>query len=40
MSREQLDTLFATVRAEGRAALMPFMTAGLPSDDAGVDRQQ
>jgi tryptophan synthase alpha chain len=31
MSRERLAELFATCRAERRAALMPYMTAGLPT---------
>ena len=33
MSRSDLQQLFATCRAENRAALMPYMTAGLPSPD-------
>lgn len=31
MSRERLDDLFATVRAEKRLAFMPYLTAGLPN---------
>jgi tryptophan synthase alpha chain len=37
VSRNQLTTLFETVRAEHRTALMPFMTAGLPSEVTSVD---
>ncbi len=37
MSRAGLDTLFAANRAAGRTALLPFMTAGLPSVAASVD---
>lgn len=31
MSRQQLADVFTTCRAEDRAALMPYMTAGLPT---------
>ncbi len=31
MSRARLEELFAEVRTSGRTALLPFMTAGLPS---------
>jgi tryptophan synthase alpha chain len=31
MGVERLDSLFATTRSEGRAAFLPFMTAGLPT---------
>ncbi|MCY4368226.1 MAG: tryptophan synthase subunit alpha [bacterium] len=37
MSRKDLDRLFATVRAEGRTAFLPFMTAGLPTPEQTVD---
>ncbi len=30
MGRERLSSLFARTRAEGRAVLLPYMTAGLP----------
>lgn len=33
MSADRLRDLFATVRAEGRTAFLPFMTAGLPDPD-------
>lgn len=33
----QLAGLFATTRAAGRAALLPYLTAGLPDPDASVD---
>jgi len=38
MSRQKLADLFATCRSDGRAALMPYMTAGLPSpaESAGL----
>jgi tryptophan synthase alpha chain len=36
MSRERLTELFATCRAENRAALMPYMTVGLPSPEESV----
>ncbi len=37
MSRQSLDRLFAEVRSEGRTALLPFMTAGLPSSATSVE---
>lgn len=37
MSRRDLDRLFATVREEGRAAFLPFMTAGLPTPGETVE---
>lgn len=37
MSRRHLDDLFARVRREGRAAFLPFMTAGLPSPETTVE---
>ncbi len=37
MSRRDLDQLFATVRRQGRAAFLPFMTAGLPSPETTVE---
>jgi tryptophan synthase alpha chain len=37
MSRQRLAQLFATCRADGRAALMPYMTAGLPTPADSVD---
>ena len=37
MSRLALDNLFATTRAEGRTAFLPFMTAGLPTPEETVD---
>lgn len=36
MSRERLVDLFAACRAESRAALMPYMTVGLPSPAESV----
>lgn len=36
MGRERLDTLFAQTKAEGRAAFLPFMTAGLPTPEDSV----
>ncbi|MCP4304646.1 MAG: tryptophan synthase subunit alpha [bacterium] len=36
MSRERLTELFTECRAEGRAALMPYMTVGLPSPEESV----
>lgn len=38
MSRDRLDQLFATCRSEDRAALLPYMTAGLPTpaESAGL----
>ncbi len=37
MSCRHLDRLLATIRAEGRTAFLPFMTAGLPTPDQTVD---
>ena len=37
MSRQDLDRLFTSVRQEGRAAFLPFMTAGLPTPESTVD---
>lgn len=37
MSRRPLDELFRAVRAEGRTAFLPFMTAGLPDPIHTVD---
>ncbi|MDH3261648.1 MAG: tryptophan synthase subunit alpha [Acidimicrobiia bacterium] len=37
MSRFRLERLFAEVRSSGRTALLPFMTAGLPSVSTSVD---
>ena len=37
MSRARLEDLFTEVRSSGRTALLPFMTAGLPSPSASVD---
>lgn len=37
MSEQQLHDLFTTCRQEGRAALMPYMTAGLPSPAESVE---
>ena len=37
MSRAGLESLFAEVRLSGRTALLPFMTAGLPSVSTSVD---
>lgn len=34
MGRERLGDLFATTRAEGRLAFLPYLTAGLPDPDA------
>ncbi len=34
MGRERLVTLFDRTRAEGRAALLPFLTAGLPDPES------
>lgn len=34
MGAERLRSLFADARAEGRAAFLPFMTAGLPTPEA------
>ena len=36
MSRRQLSEMFAACRADGRAALMPYMTAGIPTPDDSV----
>jgi tryptophan synthase alpha chain len=36
MSRDRLSELFATCRTEHRAALMPYMTAGLPTPGDSV----
>ena len=36
MSRQALSELFARCRAERRAALMPYMTAGLPDPESSV----
>lgn len=36
MSRELLTALFATCRRENRAALMPYMTVGLPTPEESV----
>ncbi len=36
MSRQALVDLFADCRSEGRAALMPYMTAGLPTPEESV----
>ena len=33
---DQLHTLFETIRAEGRAALLPYLTAGIPDVDSSV----
>ncbi|MEA2023647.1 MAG: tryptophan synthase subunit alpha, partial [Actinomycetota bacterium] len=33
---DRLRTLFETVRAEGRAALLPYLTAGIPDVDSSV----
>lgn len=35
--RQRLVSLFATVRAEDRAALLPYLTAGLPTPEESVD---
>lgn len=35
--RGRLDRMFAEARAEGRAALLPYLTAGLPSVEASID---
>jgi tryptophan synthase alpha chain len=37
VSRAQLESLFAEVRSSGRTALLPFMTAGLPSLSTSVE---
>ncbi len=37
MNRRTLDDLFTRVRAEGRTAFLPFMTAGLPSPARTVE---
>jgi tryptophan synthase alpha chain len=37
MSRAQLEELFAEVRSSGRTALLPFMTAGLPTVSTSAD---
>lgn len=37
MSRERLAELFAGCRTRGRAALMPYMTAGLPTPEESAD---
>lgn len=37
MNRVALDDMFATVRAEGRTAFLPFLTAGLPDPMHTVD---
>lgn len=34
--RSHLDALFATARGEGRAVLLPYLTAGLPDSDSSV----
>jgi tryptophan synthase alpha chain len=36
MGRTAIDQLFARTKAEGRAAFLPFMTAGLPTPDESV----
>lgn len=36
MGRAVIDELFARTKAEGRAAFLPFMTAGLPTPDDSV----
>lgn len=36
MSADRLVDLFSTVRAEGRTAFLPFMTAGLPDPDTSL----
>jgi tryptophan synthase alpha chain len=33
---QQLERLFAGVRSQGRAALLPYLTAGLPDEDTSV----
>jgi tryptophan synthase alpha chain len=33
---ERLASMFATARAEGRAVLLPFLTAGIPDRDSSV----
>jgi len=38
--RSSMARLFAAVRSEGRAALLPFMTAGLPDPVASVEMFQ
>lgn len=35
--RERLGEMFGVARREGRAALLPYLTAGIPSEDASVD---
>ncbi len=37
MSRQRLQEMFATCKAAGRAALMPYMTAGLPTPAESTD---
>jgi len=37
VSRTRLERLFADVRSSGRTALLPFMTAGLPSLSTSAD---
>jgi len=37
VSRVRLENLFGEVRSEGRTALLPFMTAGLPSQATCVE---
>ncbi len=37
MSAERVVDLFAACRAEGRAALLPYLTAGLPDPDHSVE---
>ncbi len=36
MSADRLATLFAATRAEGRLALLPYLTAGLPTPEQSV----
>lgn len=36
MGRVKIDEMFARTKAEGRAAFLPFMTAGLPTPDDSV----
>ena len=37
MSRSHVEDLFSSVRAEGRTAFLPYMTAGLPSPEQTVE---
>ncbi len=37
MTVERLTSMFAAVRSEGRTALLPFLTAGLPDPDHAVE---